>query len=124
MRFPATTLLLAALLVGAVVTGTATRALTAPWLRLVGFAPRDLWELDLARLFTSAMVTHGPRVLLVALIMTALSVGLVERQAGWRVLDAMGIIPPLNALPHFSGAAYAVSGSGAEALELLIFRRG
>ena len=84
MRFPATTLLLAALLVGAAVTGTATRPLTAPWLRLVGFAPRDLWELDLARLFTSALVTHGPRVLLVALIMTALSVGLVERNAGWR----------------------------------------
>jgi hypothetical protein len=36
-------------------------------------------------MFTSALVTHGPRVLLVALIMTALCVGLVERQAGWRV---------------------------------------
>ena len=88
-RFPATTLLLGALLIGAVVTGTTTSGLSAPWLRRVGFSPQDLWELDLVRLLTSTLVTHGPRVLFVALIMTALSVGLVERQAGWRAALAV-----------------------------------
>jgi hypothetical protein len=79
-----TLLLLVALLAGAFITETTTGVLTAAWLRRVGFAPRDFWNLDLARMFTSALVTHGPRVLSIAVLMTGFSVGLVESRAGWR----------------------------------------
>jgi len=78
----ATAALLTGLVVAALVTETTTGRLTAQWLARVGFAPRDLWELDLGRLFTSALVTHGPRVLAGALLMTAVSMGLAEHRAG------------------------------------------
>jgi len=88
-RYPTTATLLGVLVVAAFVTETASGRLTSEWLERVGFAPRDLWELELGRLFTSALVTHGPRVLVGALLMTGISVGLAERRAG--ALWAMGV---------------------------------
>jgi len=82
-RYPTTTALLGVLVAAALVTETASGRLTAEWLERVGFAPRDLWELELGRLFTSALVTHGPRVLVGALLMTGISVGLAEKRSGW-----------------------------------------
>ncbi|MEZ4417076.1 MAG: hypothetical protein R3E10_15090 [Gemmatimonadota bacterium] len=81
-QFTGTWAMLSALLVGAFATQTATGRLTSAWLRRVGFAPRDLWQLDIGRLFTSALVTHGHSVLMGALVMTAISVGLLECQTG------------------------------------------
>jgi hypothetical protein len=89
LRYPTTATLLAVLVVAAIVTETASGRLTSEWLERVGFAPRDLWELELGRLFTSALVTHGPRVLVGALLMTGISVGIAERRAG--ALWAMGV---------------------------------
>lgn len=80
--YPGTAVLVLALLVAAFVTDTFTGSLTGAWLHRVGFAPRDLWELELGRLLVSALVTHGPRVLLGAVLMSAVSVGLLERQVG------------------------------------------
>lgn len=88
-HYPTTATLLGVLVVAALVTETASGRLTSEWLERVGFAPRDLWELELGRLFTSALVTHGLRVLVGALLMTGLSVGLAERRAG--ALWAMGV---------------------------------
>jgi len=83
-RYPTTATLLGVLIVAALITETASGRLTSEWLERIGFAPRDLWELELGRLFTSALVTHGPRVLAGALLMTGTSVGLAERRAGAR----------------------------------------
>jgi len=106
-RYRSATLLTGALFASALITGTVLGRLTDRMLDRVGFAPLDLWELDVLRVFTSALVTHGGLVFAGAVIMTGLSVGWVERQAGsgwamgtfWGVhvltLLAMAIVVPL-----------------------------
>jgi len=93
--------------VSALITGTVLGRLSDRMLDRVGFAPLDLWELDVLRVFTSALVTHGGLVFAGAVIMTGLSVGWVERHAGsgwamgtfWGVhvwtLLAMAIVVPV-----------------------------
>lgn len=84
-RYPATLLLLAALVATALGTGTALGGLPQRFVHRFGFAPADLWALDLWRLFSSALVTQGGATFLLALVMVAVAVGMVEHRVGsWR----------------------------------------
>jgi hypothetical protein len=71
-----------ALVVAALITGTVVGTLPRYVLQRIGFAPRDLWGMDLLRLFTSALVTHGRGIFASALVLTMVSVGAVERRYG------------------------------------------
>jgi uncharacterized membrane protein (DUF441 family) len=88
-RYRSTLVLVSALVASALITGTVLGGLSNRMLDLVGFAPIDLWEMDVLRVFTSALVTHGGLVFVAAVVMTALSVGGVERRMG--SLAAMGV---------------------------------
>lgn len=80
LRF--TLLLLAALGVAAVITNTQLQLLSARTLEKIGFAPRDIFALDLWRAFTSALVTNGGATFYLALGSVALFVGAAEWLAG------------------------------------------
>lgn len=81
-RIPVTLSLLIALAVWAFFTDSVMDELPRRFLRRFGFAPLDLWEFDLVRVFTSALVTHGRAVFAGALVMVALFVGAVEKRSG------------------------------------------
>jgi len=81
-RFPVTLLLSVALATVALITDTVSGPLTAGLLRRIGFAPQDLLELDLVRLFTSALITHGRLVFAGAFTLIIVGVGAAEWRAG------------------------------------------
>lgn len=82
VRYRFTLVLLAALVAAAVATGTVAGPLSRDLLQRIGFAPRDLWTMDVLRLFVSALVTEGRWVFPAALSMVALAVGAVEHRHG------------------------------------------
>jgi hypothetical protein len=84
-RYPATLLLLAALVAAALGTGTAVGELPRRLVNRFGFAPADLWALDLWRLFSSALITQGGASFILALVVVALSSGTVEARVGSRL---------------------------------------
>jgi hypothetical protein len=77
-RIPFTLTMLLLLGLAAILTNTQVTSISAEWLDRLGFAPVDLFALDLGRLFTSALVTSGGRVFWEALGMVAFAVGLAE----------------------------------------------
>lgn len=83
-RFPFTLTTLTLLGLTAIWTHTHTAAITAEWLDRLGFAPFDLFALNLGRLFTSALVTAGKWVFWEALGMIIFAVGLSEWMTGSR----------------------------------------
>jgi hypothetical protein len=83
-RLPFTLIMLAVLVLVALLTETHSARLSEEWLRLLGFAPNDLWLLRFERLFTSAVVTYGGKVFWEAMFMILVSVGLAEWLAGTR----------------------------------------
>ena len=58
-RYPVTLLLVVAMAVAAVATGTVAGGLPQRLVNRLGFAPSDFWAVDPWRMFTSALVTHG-----------------------------------------------------------------
>ena len=83
-RYPVTIALVIALDVGALATGTVAGGLSRRLLDRFGFAPRDLWAVDLWRMFSSALITHGRGIFASALLMVTVAVGALERRAGSR----------------------------------------
>lgn len=81
-RYPVTLLLVVAMTVAAVATGTVAGGLPQRLVNRLGFAPSDFWAVDLWRMFTSALVTHGRMVFAGAVVMVIIGVGAVERRAG------------------------------------------
>ena len=63
-------------------TEASIETVAAEWLRRLGFAAADLWALDLERIATSAVATHGGPVFWRALASIALIVGAAEWRAG------------------------------------------
>jgi hypothetical protein len=83
-RVPFTLATLLALSLVAIWTGTHLDQISLEWLNRLGFAPLDLLNLNLERLFTSALVTSGGRVFWQAFLMVALCVGAAEWLTGWK----------------------------------------
>ncbi len=81
-RFPFTLFTLTLLAVAAWVTETVTGKMTADVINRLGFAPRDLFNLDLWRMITSLLVTDGSRTFWLALLMVFITVGSAEWLAG------------------------------------------
>jgi hypothetical protein len=77
-RIPFTLVMLSALLLAGMLTGTYFSQITHHWLNRLGFAPNDLWYWRLERMFTSAIITSGGKVFWEALLFTAFAVGLAE----------------------------------------------
>ena len=88
-RWRFTLVLLGALLAAALLTGTVAEALPRFLLQQIGFAPRDLWALDVLRLLASALVTWGGWVFAGALVFVAIGVGAVEARFGPLVAAAV-----------------------------------
>jgi hypothetical protein len=83
-RLPFTLALILALIGVALLTGAHFAPLEARWLARLGFATRDLFLLDLARIVTSAVATHGGAVFWRALLAVAIFVGGAEWRTGSR----------------------------------------
>ena len=81
-RLPFTLTMLVLMGLTAILTNTHAATISAEWLDRLGFAPVDLFALDLGRLFTSALVTSGGRVFWEALGMVTFAVGLAEWLTG------------------------------------------
>jgi hypothetical protein len=80
-RFPATSIALAALTVGALATGSAVSPLSPELLSRLGFAPADLWSPDFFRIVTSLAFTWGGLSFYGVLLLTAVCIGFAE----WRL---------------------------------------
>lgn len=112
-RLPFTLAMLVLLGLTAILTNTQVATISAEWLDRLGFAPVDLFALNLGRLFTSALVTSGGRVFWETLGMVAFAVGLAEWLTGPRsaaltfwgvhlstlVIESLVVVFPL----HFLG---------------------
>lgn len=92
-RYPVTITLVAALFVVALATGTVADDLSRGLLGRFGFAPRDFWAVDLWRMFSSAVITHGREVFASAVLMVTVTVGGVEHRAGsrWALATFWGV---------------------------------
>ncbi|KAF0208086.1 MAG: hypothetical protein FD171_1243 [Actinobacteria bacterium] len=112
-RFRFTISMLTALRVAAWMTGTRFATITTGALESLGVAPRDLWQLEIWRALTSAVVTDGGAVFHLALLAVLAFVGSAEWLRGslrtaltfWGVHLATLLIESfLVALPlHLSG---------------------
>jgi hypothetical protein len=93
IRLPFTLALLLVVIVAALKTSTIGGKLSNSWRRRVGYAPRDLWILEVWRIVTSALVTSGGRSFWQALFLIAMTVGAIEWIAGtlWAVLVFWGV---------------------------------
>lgn len=83
-RTPFTLLTLLLLVAVAIGTNSAVERLTQSWVRRIGFAPRDLGQWEIERLFTSALVTHGRWTFIGALGAVAVMVGSAELRTSTR----------------------------------------
>lgn len=122
-RLPFTLTMLVLLGLTAILTNTQVTTISAEWLDRLGFAPVDLFALDLGRLFTSALVTSGGRVFWEALGMIAFAVGLAEWLTGplraaltfWGVhlstlvIESLVVVFPLHFLGMMLGSLVALS---------------
>lgn len=82
VRLRFTLLMMAGLSVAAWLTDTGFGTVTARTIDLIGFAPRDLWELEAWRALTSAFVTDGAGHFILALGIVAVVVGIAEWRTG------------------------------------------
>lgn len=82
LQYPFTGLCLFTLFVAAVVSQTMFANLTVGRLKQFGYAPRHFWELKLHKLFISALVTHGPKDFIQAILMIGLFLGTLEHFSG------------------------------------------
>jgi hypothetical protein len=60
-RLPFALTMLVLSVLSAILTNTQVASIPAEWMDRLGFAPVDLFALELGRLFTSALVTAGDR---------------------------------------------------------------
>ncbi|HTL47052.1 MAG TPA: hypothetical protein VL688_03210 [Verrucomicrobiae bacterium] len=79
---PFTFILLAVVAAAGFWAGTHTGVLSDPWLEKIGYAPADLGAGRLGRMFVSTFFTDGPKSLVLAMAVTLLAVGGLERVAG------------------------------------------
>ncbi|QDU92532.1 rhomboid family intramembrane serine protease [Lignipirellula cremea] len=79
-QFPATWLLAAAMIVGAVISQSHYQELAETWLAALGFSPQHLIKGDAHRLFTSLFLTAGGARFYASLLMLVLIVGAAERR--------------------------------------------
>lgn len=110
-----TLLMLLSLRLAAWLTGTHLEALSAAMLQRVGFAPKDLWQMESWRAVSSALVTDGGASYRLAVLAMAAFVGAAEWQRGttraaatfWGVHFATILVESFAvALPlHLSGDA-------------------
>jgi hypothetical protein len=84
-RIPFTLVMLLLLTLVALMTSTHLGQLPTHLLNRLGFAPRDLLQGNLERMFTSALVTSGGVVFWEAFGMIAFCVGAAEWLAGWKL---------------------------------------
>jgi hypothetical protein len=122
-RFPFTLTMLVLLGLTAILTNTQVATISTEWLDRLGFAPVDLFALDLGRLFTSALVTSGGRVFWEALGMVAFAVGLAEWLTGPRraaltfwgvhlstlVIESLVVVLPIHFIGTTLGSLVALS---------------
>lgn len=122
-RLPFTLTMLVLLGLSAILTNTQVATISAEWLDRLGFAPVDLFALDLGRLFTSALVTSGGWVFWEALGMVAFAVGLAEWLTGFLraaltfwgvhlstlVIESLVVVFPLHFLGMTLGSLVALS---------------
>lgn len=115
-RYAFTLAMLFALALAAGLTGSHVAPLAGEWRDALGFAPRDLGDLRLEKVLTSAFVTHGGWTFWRAMVMVALFVGAAERTARTRfaactfwgvhvvvvVVTALIVQPPGFAPPSFA----------------------
>ncbi|HPG28050.1 MAG TPA: hypothetical protein PLW10_20615 [Myxococcota bacterium] len=81
-RIPFTLGLIGLLVTVAVVTSSHSRPLPDAWLARLGFATADLWLLELERIATSAVSTHGGAYFWRALVAVSAIVGSTEWRTG------------------------------------------
>ncbi len=82
-----TSVALLTLAIFAAVSGSITEPLPLSWRQALGYAPTDLLQLDLHRLFTSLCVTAGAGKFIASFLMLAFAVGCCERMLGtWPTL--------------------------------------
>jgi hypothetical protein len=83
-RIPFTLTLLTAMGIVAIMTDAHLAPLEARWLDRFGFASTDLFAVDLGRIATSAITTHGQAIFWRALVAVSILVGLAEWRSGTR----------------------------------------